>query len=61
MDLMLAAGTHEYLAPVEQADRERAAREHRLRRAARPAHRRHIDAEQPRGFIPRLAGAFGIL
>ena len=59
MDLMLVAGTHNYLAPVEQADRERAAREHRVRRAARATTRPRIDAERPRGFIPRLTSAFG--
>jgi hypothetical protein len=59
MHLILLAGTHQYLTPVEQADRERAAHEHHLRRTVRLSYRRPIDAEQPRGFIPRLAGAFG--
>ncbi len=56
------AGTHAYWGPVEQAERERTAR-----MAALIAEARHSDravTAQPttrRAFIPRIAGALGLV
>ena len=55
------AATHEYLRPIEQAERERTARMAALVAEARRSDRTEIRRSTPRrAFIPRIAGALGL-
>ncbi len=56
------AATHAYWQPIEQAERERRARTAALLADARRSD--HSEADRPttrRAFIPRVAGALGLV
>ena len=61
MHFQQLAATHAYRYPVEQAERERTARQARLVAQARAAQADTAPRATPRrSFVPRLAGALGL-
>lgn len=60
MHLMLLSQTQLHVFPIEHAQREREARNHRLAAAREQA--RHGERPRParRGFAPRIAAALGM-
>ena len=60
MDLMFRAAAHYALFPIEHAELERKARNHRLAATPKPAQREQPTTART-GFIPRLAGALGLV
>jgi hypothetical protein len=55
------AATHAYRYPVEQAERERTARQARFAALARTAKADAAPRTTPRrSFVPRIAGALGL-